>query len=190
MSQVLFIEEIIKWLSTGHKSQFIEEQFCRSRSEFNGRLFSYENTLKVRFSEDCLYLITSSFGEIGNNCFDHNLGHWSDEPGCLFIRNESYCLIVDRGQGIKSSLSKVYHLQPQDESYVSVAFSKVITGRAPEKRGNGLKFSKRSLSKCNLNLFCLSNSEQIYFGANEKENQNPFLNSQLSFQGTLTYIFW
>lgn len=190
MSQILFLEEIINWLSTGHKSRYIEEHFCNTRSEFNGRLFSYETILKNKFSEDCLYLITSSFGEIGNNCFDHNLGYWKDEPGCLFIRNESYCLIADRGQGVKSSLSKVYTLQSEDDSYLSVAFSRVITGRAPEKRGNGLKFSKRSLSKCNLNLYCSSNSEQIYLGAFEKEFENPFLNSQLSFQGTLTFIYW
>ena len=71
-----------------------------------------------------------------------------------------------------------------------MAFKKVITGRAPEKRGNGLKFSKRSLEKCRVNIYCSSNGESIYFGNLLQEKQNPFSGMNLNFQGTLTYFYW
>lgn len=184
------VVEVKNWLEKGILSNKLEINFCQSRSEFNGRLFSYEKNLSKQFSEDCVYLITSSFGEIGNNCFDHNLGHWQDVPGCLFFREEKFCLIVDRGQGVQKSLSQVYQLQDGDQSYLSVAFKKVITGRAPEKRGNGLKFSRKNLERCKLNIFCSSNGEEVYYGSSIMENKNPFFNLNLNFQGTLTYIYW
>ena len=43
-------------------------------------------------------------GEIGNNCFDHNLGFWKDQPGCYFHDEfDSAGVTVglaDRGRGM------------------------------------------------------------------------------------------
>ncbi len=178
-------DEILTWYQSGFKSQFIESNFCRTRVDFNGRLSSYTNELKNKLKSDCLFLLMASLGEIGNNSFDHNLGQWQDEMGCLFIRTSEYAIVADRGQGIKSSLSKVYNLNKDDKSYLSVAFTKIITGRMPEKRGNGLKFVSTTLSRCNMGLICMSGEE--YFSLN-----NLVLTESIPLKGigTFTVIGW
>ena len=179
---------ITDWFNNGGLHPFCKQNFCETRSDFNGRLFTYEKQLSAHFSEDCQSLILSSLGEIGNNCFDHNLGYWQDEPGCLFIREEKFCIIADRGQGIKNSLQKVYKLAENDSSYISVAFHQVITGRAPEKRGNGLKFTRKNLQHCQVNLFCYSDGETFILSP---QNQTPPLPIKLiKGSGTFTLIYW
>lgn len=182
--------QIKNWYEVGKVTELINNHFCANRSEFNGRLINYEKLLSNSFSEDCLYLATSSLGEIGNNCFDHNLGFWQDKPGCLFIREQNFCLIADRGQGIKNSLSKVYTLTPQENTYIQVAFEKVITGRAPERRGNGLKYAKRNILTCGLSLYCVSNGEEMKIGDDLHGRFQALLGTQLNNTGTLTLISW
>lgn len=183
-------QEILDWYEYGNFTKYIEDNFCSNRAEFNGRLVSYETLLKKKFQEECLYLANSSFGEIGNNCFDHNLGFWQDRAGCLFVRDVDYCLIADRGRGIKASLSSAYQLSATEPTYISVAFQKVISGRAPEKRGNGLKYTKKNVLKCQLNLFCNSDCEKIFIGDSQKESMNPFAQQDFKNSGTLTFIYW
>lgn len=186
----LDIADIRAWFESGIESKFIADNFCTNRSEFNGRLFSYENTIKPFLTEACLYLTTSSIGEVGNNCFDHNLGFWQGPLGCLFVRSPQFCIVADRGQGIKNSLSKVYKLEPQENSYLEVAFQKVITGRAPEKRGNGLKFTKKNILKCNLGLYCVSAEEELRIGREIPNNLSALVSPKLKNSGTLTIITW
>jgi hypothetical protein len=181
-------DKITDWFNHGNLDLFINENSCKTRSEFNDRLLSYEKTLSTHFSTDCLYLILSSIGEVGNNCFDHNLGFWQDEPGCLFIREKKFCIIADRGQGIKNSLQKVYKLSENDKSYISVAFHKVITGRAPEKRGNGLKFTRKNLEHCQVNLFCYSDGE--IFTLRNQNQSLPIPEQSFKASGTFTLIYW
>lgn len=179
------LNEIIEWFNSGIKSSYIDSNFCNTRVDFNGRLSSYTNELSSKLDTSCLYLLMASLGEIGNNSFDHNLGQWQDEMGCVFIRNKNYAIVADRGQGIKSSLSKVYKLGPSEDSYLSVAFTKIITGRMPEKRGNGLKFVSSMLSRCNMSLICVSNNEILSinnFEFNEAINFNGM--------GTVTIVGW
>lgn len=189
MDEKLF-NEIQAWYFSGTSNQFIRENFCDTRSDFNGRLASYEGILKKKFSEDCLYLISSSLGEIGNNCFDHNLGFWQGDAGCLFIREDNFALICDRGRGIKQSLSSVYSLTKEDKDYISIAFSKVITGRAPEKRGNGLKFVKKNILNCGLGLFCKSGDDSFGLGKTPDMFAQQLKSSSLINTGVLTYIYW
>ena len=182
--------EIQEWYLAGTSTQFIEDNFCRTRSDFNGRLASYESILKKNFSEDCLFLLSSSLGEIGNNCFDHNLGFWQGDAGCLFIRENNFTLICDRGRGIKQSLSSVYSLTKEDKDYISIAFTKVITGRAPEKRGNGLKFVKKNILNCGLGLFCRSEDESFHLGKPLDGYAEQLKTSIRNNNGVLTYIYW
>jgi hypothetical protein len=189
MNSLEFLE-IQNWFENGVMTEFIEKNFCSTRSIFNGRLSSYEVILKKSLSSDCLFLISASLGEIGNNCFDHNLGFWQGDPGCLFIREENLCLIADRGQGIRGSLSKVYNLQGKEERYIDIAFNKVITGRAPEKRGNGLKFAKKNFASCNLYLFCSSDGEDFEMGLNKNMMVTGTLKKHLKNCGTLTLLTW
>ncbi len=184
------LNEVAKWYFSGTSTQLIKENFCKTRSEYNGRLTSYEFSLKKTFSEDCLFLLSSSLGEIGNNCFDHNLGFWQDEAGCLFIRENRFALICDRGRGIKESLSSVYTLTKDDKDFISIAFNKIITGRAPEKRGNGLKFVKKNILNCKLGLLCLSTDESLHLGIPLDSFAQQLLASHSKNNGVLTYIYW
>ena len=184
------LREIRSWYETGVTTELIQDNFCSTRSAFNGRLWSYENLLSKSFDTDCLYLLLSSIGEIGNNCFDHNLGFWQDDPGCIFIREENYCIIADRGRGIKDSLSNVYTLAPHEDSYISIAFEKVITGRTPEKRGNGLKFAKKNVLKCGLRLYCISDSEMLEVGGEMFEKYSFLLKPLMKNSGTFTLLSW
>ena len=48
--------------------------------------------------------------------------------------------MADRGQGILNSLRRVRPDLQNDVDALRVAFTEQVSGRAPEKRGNGLKF--------------------------------------------------
>ena len=54
--------------------------------------------------------------------------------------NNKTIVIADRGQGILSSIQKVKPEVKSDVEALKVAFTEVISGRYPEKRGNVLKF--------------------------------------------------
>jgi hypothetical protein len=95
-------------------------------------------------------LISAVAGEIGNNSFDHNLGLWESTPGAWFdygVDKESIWFIVaDRGVGLRATLSRVSPEIKTDRDALDTAFYKVISGRAPEKRGNGLKFVRATVN--------------------------------------------
>jgi sensor histidine kinase regulating citrate/malate metabolism len=109
-----------------------------------------DNRIKKNFS-----LIVAVAGEIGNNSFDHNLGNWPDEPGVFFGFDLSKrCIVLaDRGQGVLQTLRKVRPEIPDDNEALKVAFTEVISGRAPEERGNGLKFVRNVVAKNDMRLF-------------------------------------
>jgi hypothetical protein len=95
-------------------------------------------------SEDDAALLTAVAGEIGNNSFDHNLGHWRDHAGCCFAfacdAPEVLVWVADRGRGVLASLRSVDPLLVEHQQALEVAFERILSGRHPERRGNGLKF--------------------------------------------------
>lgn len=186
----LELEAFEKWYTKGIDDSFISKNFCETRSDFNGRLSTYEALLNDVIPEECLYLLISSIGEVGNNCFDHNLGHWQNKPGCLFIREKQFAIVADRGRGIKQSLSQTYTLDKNEDSYIQVAFNKIISGRAPERRGNGLKFTKKNILNCNMGLYCLSDSEKISFGLSPNKKVQNLIQHNLQNSGTITFFYW
>lgn len=99
-------------------------------------------------------LISSSVGEIGNNSFDHNLGNWPDLPGIFFAYDTGKRAVVlaDRGVGVFATLHRIRPDLKTDEEALRVAFTEFITGRAPEHRGNGLKYVKDALMKSGADL--------------------------------------
>ncbi len=187
-SEIMEFDQVIKWYNFGKMESLIEQNWTGNRSDFNGRLASYSKLLATHFSPDCLSLVISIFGEIGNNCFDHNMGYWQDIPGCLFLRTSKYCIIADRGRGIRASLAKVLNPQQQLENFLELAYTQVITGRAPEKRGNGLKFVKKSCSQCKINLITLTQGQIYTIGVRNVELEKILLANVNP--GVLTLLWW
>lgn len=113
-------------------------------------------------------LLAAVIGELVGNCFDHNLGKWRDVSGCWLetaVDGDLFrAVVADRGQGIFATLKQVLPLLQDDKEALLVAFTKIITGRAPEQRGNGLKFVLRSLGHLKLDAFqYLSGSAKLVF---------------------------
>ncbi len=136
----------MKWASASIPDPLIPSVYCQTRAQFETRLHAMEIILSQQNGlEQTASLISSTTGEIGNNSFDHNLGNWIDVPGIFFgfdVTNRKIAL-ADRGQGILKTLKRVRPDLTNDEEALRVAFTEVVTGRAPEKRGNGLKFVRR-----------------------------------------------
>ena len=99
-------------------------------------------------------LISSATGEIGNNSFDHNLGNWPDVPGVFFAYDLGKRIIVlaDRGVGILATLRLVRPKLETDEEALRVAFTEVLTSRASEHRGNGLKYVNEALTQAGVDF--------------------------------------
>lgn len=129
------------WVTRKSPSDIEEEVYCQTRDVFGARLQSLMKHLEKEIGNDA-YLVSAIAGEIGNNSFDHNLGSWPDIPGIYFARDEISKTIVlaDRGQGILRTIRNVMPDIKNDKEALDVAFTMVISGRAPEQRGNGLKF--------------------------------------------------
>ena len=90
-------------------------------------------------------LLGSAIGEIGNNSFDHNIGKWPDVPGIFFGVDivGKRVVLADRGLGILETLRYVRPDLRTHSEAIKVAFTEVVSGRAPEKRGNGLKLVRK-----------------------------------------------
>lgn len=144
------------WVSNNTKISSI--YYCPDSSAFQARLVRMSSELSLISDEKIkknFSLIVAIAGEIGNNSFDHNLGNWPDVPGIFFGFDISKRSIVlaDRGQGVLQTLRKVRPELPNDSDALVVAFTEIISGRAPEERGNGLKFVRKVVTKNDMKLF-------------------------------------
>ncbi len=187
-----------QWV-TGPSAEMKAEEICASRDVFRARLDRfYADLLRSVKSEAECALTSAMVGEIGNNCFDHNLGQWRDVPGCWFDHgvldgSMRWIVIADRGQGVLSSLQRVEPTLKTDQEALEVAFSKVVSGRSPEKRGNGLKFVRQVINgHASQGLLFLSGKGKIGFGGgfNKAESllgRSP--NDSATVRGTFALIF-
>jgi len=143
-----------------------DEYFSKTRDIFTARLQNY-------IIETKKYLEAAIIGEIGNNTFDHNFVFEKGFPGGVYC-NLSYkqeCVVLaDFGMGIKRSLLSVLPEITSDLEAVEVAFTKRISGRSPEQRGNGLKFVSETIQHNNWHLYfqsgngsCLIDKQQVKF---------------------------
>lgn len=142
--------------------QLASDLYCETRDIFQARTDKMTNQLLSQhiIPEHQVYIISALTGEIGNNSFDHNLGKWPDVPGIFFgydfsDPNNMIIVLGDRGQGIFSSLKKVKPSLQTDQQALETAFKEKLSGRAPENRGNGLKFVRKSIEveKMHLTFF-------------------------------------
>jgi len=163
--------------------------YCPDSSVFQARLSRMENELgKIKELNLIFPLISAITGEIGNNSFDHNLGNWPDIPGILFAYNLNKKMVVlaDRGQGILTTLKRVKKSLANHQDALYVAFTKIISGRAPEARGNGLKFVKDVVMNNKIGLFFQTGNAYL-----DIRKQNPVFEikkSNVNFSGCLTLI--
>ena len=138
--------------------------YCSNISVFQARLIRLENELsKVKRLDKIFPLISAITGEIGNNSFDHNLGNWPDIPGIFFFYNikKGRVILADRGQGILATLKKVKPELASHQDALKTAFTEIISGRAPEHRGNGLKFVKDVVFGNEIDLFFQTGNAQL-----------------------------
>ena len=145
-----------KWISESRSPALSEELYCANSAIFQTRLHQMEGQLsQVSRVRDKFSLIAAVAGEIGNNSFDHNLGNWPDVPGVFFSYDLSIgeIILADRGQGILSTLRRVIPELSTDEAALEAAFSRIVSGRAPESRGNGLKFVRQAVVQYGFKLY-------------------------------------
>lgn len=144
----------LNWEISGDPKLATPEELCPTRDVFDARQYRLFNDLKFLKDQNLIALLAAVAGEIGNNSFDHNIGRWRDVPGIFFTLDESTRTIVlaDRGQGVKDTLQRVRPEITDDQNALRVAFTEMVSGRAPEKRGNGLKLVKKVVAERQLYL--------------------------------------
>lgn len=142
------------------------EYFSKTRDIFDARLAAFTNSTQN-------WLFGAVIGEIGANTFDHNFIFRSDVPKGIYFDQESnpdYVFLCDFGAGLKKTLSRVVHDIDNDKKAIETAFTKPVSGRAPEMRGNGLKFVISSVVENNWHLYyqsgnavCKADKNGYYF---------------------------
>lgn len=187
----IFASDLLKlandWVSSGKP---IPPQFyCPNSATFQSRLIKFEDRLRVLNPDNENFsLIIAIIGEIGNNSFDHNLGQWPDEPGIFFGYSipKGQVVLADRGLGVLATLRRVKLGLSTDIDAVQVAFTEIITGRAPEKRGNGLKFVRKIISEQAISLFFQTGEAELRIQPNSYELN--ITRSQLHIRGCLASV--
>lgn len=154
-----------KWASGSSASEPDSLFYCQNSAVFQSRLIKLEKNLgTVLGLENIFPLLAAIAGEIGNNSFDHNLGSWPDITGIFFGYDISRREIVlaDRGQGILKTLKRVRKNLSSDADALQVAFTEILSGRAPEARGNGLKFVKNIVTQNDFNLLFQTGQAELH----------------------------
>ena len=151
----------IDWASSGRITEIPVEYYCLSQDIFHARLDNMIQDLLANksLSENNVYMLGAIVGEIGNNSFDHNIGNWPNVPGIFFgwqVNGKIEIILADRGQGVMATLKKVKPEISNDQEALKTAFFEKISGRAPEARGNGLKFVRQGLKEMNAHLVFIS----------------------------------
>ncbi|OGR87031.1 MAG: hypothetical protein A3J74_03085 [Elusimicrobia bacterium RIFCSPHIGHO2_02_FULL_57_9] len=171
------------------------EFLCQTRDVFTARLGRLSLFTRMGLKEDELPLIISMTGEIGNNCFDHNLGNWRDVPGCWFEAQASggrlWICVADRGQGVFRSLTRADPTIPDEQAALVAAFERTLSGRTPENRGNGLKFVRNIIvASVGRGLACRSGAGLVERGRLGAECSKELTRFPSQPGGTITLILW
>ena len=167
----------------------LSDFYCPDISIFQARLVKLENELsKIKRLNKIFPLISAITGEIGNNSFDHNLGNWPDILGIFFVwdLDKGKIILADRGQGILCTLKKVRPNLASHQEALRTAFTEVVSGRAPEYRGNGLKFVKDVVTANKISLFFQTGNAQLKIKKND--SNIDIHKSSINFHGCLAVI--
>ncbi len=188
----LDIESIARvWAESPMAPELSSEQYCYTHDIFKARL----DAMSIIFNRDANVkniapLIIAITGEIGNNSFDHNFGNWPDVPGIFFDYNidKRIIILADRGLGIRATLLRVRPHLKNDIDALTVAFKERVSGRAPEQRGNGLKFVHNVAIKYHIGV-SLQSGVAVAEIAKDKGQFNVKL-AERNIRGTLTKIIY
>ncbi|MDP3996961.1 MAG: helix-turn-helix domain-containing protein [Candidatus Andersenbacteria bacterium] len=170
----IFASDLLKFAFewAGDKTEFPERFYCQTSAVFQARLVKMERELMAKPGFEELYsLIVLIAGEIGDNSFAHNLGKWPDVPGIFFGYDikKGVIVLADRGLGILRTLRQVRPELSNHVAAVKVAFTEFISGRAPEKRGNGLKLVREVVVGNPINLFFTSGDAEVRLQNDNKD---------------------
>jgi len=140
------VNAIVLEMKEGFKEN--KDLFSETRDVFTARIQSYVLRTKK-------YLESAIIGEIGNNTFDHNFVFESNYPRGVYcnLSYGKYTVLADYGKGVRQSLLPVLPAIGSDLEAVEIAFTKMVSGRSPEQRGNGLKFVSESIRNNDWHLF-------------------------------------
>ncbi len=178
------------WVLSG--GDIPSEFYCSNSADFQARLLKMQDLLiDSKKAEKIFSLIVAVTGEIGNNSFDHNLGNWPDIPGIFFGYDIHKGIIVlgDRGLGILKTLSRVRPSLLNHQDALQVAFTETISGRAPEDRGNGLKFVREVVESNPMSLFFQSGDAELRIeGYGARVQSLHIEKSKINIQGCLAII--
>lgn len=144
-----------------------DEFYCPTRDIFQARLGTITSNLEQELGQNA-YLLGAVAGEIGNNSFDHNLGRWRDIPGIFFAHDykNKTIILADRGVGILKTIKYVVPGVKNDLEALEIAFTKIISGRKEERRGNGLKFVAEVVKKEKWKLIFFSGKGEAVLNSN------------------------
>lgn len=169
----IFASDLMKFASEWIRDgiEFPGTFYCPTSSIFNARLTKMQDALMQKPGFEKLYsLIILITGEIGDNSFAHNLGKWPDTVGIFFGYDLEKRIIVlaDRGLGVLATLKQVRPKLSSHVEAVEVAFTEFISGRAPEKRGNGLKLVREVVIDQPIDLFYTSGDAEVRMKGHNK----------------------
>ena len=168
----------------------IPHRFYSSTSAiFQARLTKMQTAMISRDDlKELTSLVVAVTGEIGNNSFDHNLGNWPNIPGIFFgyDLHKKRIALADRGLGVLATLKRVKPELGTDEQALRVAFTEILSGRAPENRGNGLKFVRQVVNDNPINLIFQSGNAELEIIKNKGDL--AIRRSSFNFRGCLALI--
>jgi excisionase family DNA binding protein len=137
----------LAWAISAQPPELPSEFYCERPDHFTSRVAKMGAELQMNklITEDLASLLTLVAGEIGDNSFAHNIGNWPDVMGIFFAYdfNKRIIVLADRGRGVMTTLRQVRPNLATDTDSLMVAFNEIISGRNPEKRGNGLKVVRK-----------------------------------------------
>jgi len=133
----------LAWAKSALPPELPSEYYCERSDRFTSRVAKMGAELQnvESVSEDMASLLTLVAGEIGDNSFAHNGASWPDIPGVFYAYDIAgrFIVLADRGRGVRATLRQIRPDLATDIDALKVAFTEIVSGRSPEKRGNGLK---------------------------------------------------
>ncbi len=183
------MQAALDWASAPEPPSLPDAWYCPTSDVFKARLERMTYELLVRPAlKDRASLLASAAGEIGNNSYDHNLGSWPDVSGVLFAYDlrKNIVVLADRGVGILATLRRVRPELATHQEALRVAFTETITGRAPEHRGNGLKYVRRAMTQSRASLRFWTGDARLL--VNEASSEPRVVVSEIPLRGCVAVI--